>query len=357
MPRAELAAVDEQPARRGTPLPREHVEELVLSLSLECGDPEDLAGLHGERDVEHRVADAERLDRERYAVAGHDHAFARGCRPVGGRLRPRLGLRRLRTEHRRDDLLLASLGGHEDADVAAVAEDRRAVAVRDHLAQAVRDEEGGALTLLLPPHHLEDALREVRRERGRDLVEDQELRVARERAREVEHAEYRQRHVERLLRHIDMEVERVQLPLDRVGRDAGEPKVLSDRQVGHERGILEDRCQPEPRGRGGRGHLDRLAVDGDRPRVRPDHAGEQLDERALARAVGAEQRVHLARLDDERGRAQRDDRAVALGELPGLEEAAAVFAHVGRDRATGDVGGAAGAPPTVVMPLRAPCSS
>ena len=141
------------------------------------------------------------------------------------------------------------------------------------------------------------------------------------------------------------------------GRDAGEPKVLSDRQVGDESGILEDRCQPEPRGRGRRGHLDRLAVDGDRPRVRPDHAGEQLDERALARAVGAEQRVHLARLDDERGRAQRDDRAVALGELPGLEEAAAVFAHVGRDRATGDVGGAAGAPPTVVMPLRAPCSS
>ena len=49
-----------------------------------------------------------------------------------------------------------------------------------------------------------------------------------------------------------------------------------------------------------------LAVDVDRPAVAADHAGEDLDERALAGAVRAEQRVHLARLDDEVGRPQRD---------------------------------------------------
>ena len=38
-----------------------------------------------------------------------------------------------------------------------------------------------------------------------------------------------------------------------------------------------------------------VAVDRDRPRVGADDAGQHLDERALAGAVGAEQRVHLAR--------------------------------------------------------------
>ena len=48
------------------------------------------------------------------------------------------------------------------------------------------------------------------------------------------------------------------------------------------------------------------AVDGDRAAVAPDDARQDLDERALAGAVRAEQRVHLARLDDEVGRAERD---------------------------------------------------
>ena len=85
--------------------------------------------------------------------------------------------------------------GIERADVAAVAEHGRAVAVRDHLAQAVGDEERRAAALLLAAHHVEDALGEVGGERRRDLVQDQELRVAGERAREIDHPQQRQRHV------------------------------------------------------------------------------------------------------------------------------------------------------------------
>ena len=53
------------------------------------------------------------------------------------------------------------------------------------------------------------------------------------------------------------------------------------------------------------------AADGDRARVRPHGAGEDLDEGALARAVGAHERVDLARPHGERRRLQRDDGAVA----------------------------------------------
>ena len=102
-------------------------------------------------------------------------------------------------------------------------------------------------------HHVEDALGEVGRQRRRDLVEDQQLRVARERPREVEHPQQRQRQVERLLGEVDVEVEVVQVPPDRVDRRAGEAEVLLDRQVGDERRILEDGREPDPRRLRGRG--------------------------------------------------------------------------------------------------------
>ena len=73
-------------------------------------------------------------------------AYLERGRAVGGdfdplALRRRLGARRrtrdLLAEHELDDLLLAALPRDERADVAAVAEHGRAVAVGDHLAQAV----------------------------------------------------------------------------------------------------------------------------------------------------------------------------------------------------------------------------
>ena len=117
----------------------------------------------------------------------------------------------------------------------------------DHLAQAVRDEQGRAPALLLSLHHREDPLGEIRRQRGRDLVEDQELRIARERAREVEHPLHRQRHVQHLLAEVDLEIEVAQVPSHRLDGRAGEPKVLRDGQVGHERGILKDGRQSDAR--------------------------------------------------------------------------------------------------------------
>ena len=122
------------------------------------------------------------------------------------------------------------------------------------------------------------------------------------------------------LAEVDVELHRVELAPDGVRVGAGQAQVRRDGEVGHERGILEHRREPDPRRLRRRAHAHRLPVDLDRAAVGLDHAGQDLDERALPGAVRAEQRVHLARLDDEVGRAQRDHGAVALGQVTGLQQ-------------------------------------
>ena len=150
----------------------------------------------------------------------------------------------------------------------------------------------------------------------------------------------------RLLVEVDVEVEVAQVPADRGDGRSRQAQVLRDGQVRHEGGILEDRRQPDPRRLRRRRDAARLAVDEDRAAVRPDHAGEHLDERALAGAVRTEQGVHLPGLDDERRRPQRDDRAVALRHLACGQEAHAWVRE-----------GAPGGAPSLFAPgATAPCS-
>ena len=70
------------------------------------------------------------------------------------------------------------------------------------------------------------------------------------------------------------------------------------------------------------------APDGDRAAVGPDGAGQDLDEGALAGAVGAHERMDLARAHGQRGRLQRDDGAVGLRDVRRLEQ------EVGGDRSS-----------------------
>ena len=63
-----------------------------------------------------------------------------------------------------------------------------------------------------------------------------------------------------------------------------------------------------------------LAGDLDRAARRRDGAGEDLDQRRLAGAVGADQRAHLAGHDGEVGVAQRDEVAVDLGQPDAADE-------------------------------------
>ena len=99
-------------------------------------------------------------------------------------------------------------------------------------------------------HDREHLLGEVRRQRGGDLVEQQQLRVARERAREVEHPQRGQRqvagHLARGRRSSSIRVE----PLAHGAESArGQAQVLGDRQVRQQRRILEDGREADARAR------------------------------------------------------------------------------------------------------------
>ena len=159
------------------------------------------------------------------------------------------------------------------------------------------DEQNGQPPLALRPHHREDALGEVRRQGGRDLVEQEQLRLPRERARQVDHAEHRQRHVAGELREVDVELHAVQRPPHALDGSARQAQVLRHRQVGKERRVLEHRREADPSSGRRRRDPDLPPRDNDGARVGPDDAREHLDERALAGPVRPEQRVDLARSD------------------------------------------------------------
>ena len=73
--------------------------------------------------------------------------------------------------------------------------------------------------------------------------------------------------------------------------------VLGDREVGEEGRLLVDHRDARGLGLGGRAEVDVLAPEAQRARVAAVHAGDDLDQRGLAGAVLAHQRVDRAGLD------------------------------------------------------------
>ena len=86
----------------------------------------------------------------------------------------------------------------------------------------------------------------------------------------------------------------------RAERLAAHEDVLRDRQVGEERRLLVDHRDAGVPGVGGAVEADGLAVEQHVARVGAVHAGEHLDERRLAGAVLARERVRLAGAQRER---------------------------------------------------------
>ena len=126
---------------------------------------------------------------------------------------------------------------------------------------------------------------------------------------------------------------------ERLERRLGQAQVRPEVQVGDERRLLVDGDEAAVAGLGGGVDDPLAAADGDRAAVGPDGAGEDLDERALAGAVGAHQRVDLARADGQGCGLQRDDGAVRLGDAGRLEqEVGGGDGHRSSDTVTGDAG-------------------
>ena len=88
-----------------------------------------------------------------------------------------------------------------------------------------------------------------------------------------------------------------------------EEYVLGHREMRTERELLMDV-----------GDSHTVVVPRDRAAVGRDEAGEDVQQRALAGAVLADQRVHFARIEREVDAVQRDGRAEALGNAAQLED-------------------------------------
>ena len=93
---------------------------------------------------------------------------------------------------------------------------------------------------------------------------------------------------------------------DAVGRLAAHEDVLGHRQIGEERRLLVDDRDARGLRLRGAGEVDRLAVEQEVARIAAVEAGDDLDERRLARAVLADQGVDRAAVEREAARAQRD---------------------------------------------------
>ena len=294
VPGTHRPTVDDELAAVGLAVAGEDLEQRLLALAFEGGEAEHLARGDGEADVVELAAVAD--------AAGFEH------RALTDRRRRRPHPRLVAdadgavAEHRLDDRRFAALAGHERGDVATVTQHGAHVAVLAHLGEAVRDEQHRAVALAPPAHHGEHSLGQVRRQGGGDLVEEQQLRVERQGAGEVEHAQERQRHVAHLLAEVEaVEVHLGEVPAHGADVGAGEAQVLGDGEIADHRRVLEHRGESAATGVAGTAQGGRLAVDADRAGVGAQHAGEDLDERRLAGAVGAEQGVDLAG-GDRRGR-------------------------------------------------------
>jgi hypothetical protein len=104
-------------------------------------------------------------------------------------------------------------------------------------------------------------------------------------------------------------------------RLAGDEDVLRDRDVGEQRGFLEDDRDTGLARVGRPGQHERVPVGiHERPTVGLVNPAEDLDQRRLARPVLADQRVHLAAVEVERDVLQRVHRPKRLAGVPDAQD-------------------------------------
>ena len=140
--------------------------------------------------------------------------------------------------------------------------------------------------------------------RGR-LVEQQDARLAVDRAGDLDLLLDGEVELADLVAEVDVEAERIEMARGprspptrrrimpvRTDRRVGEEHVVEDRQVPDQRHFLEGGLDAEGVGGARRAEAGRLAVDREVALVGLDQAGEQLDDGGLAGAVLAEKRMN-----------------------------------------------------------------
>ena len=185
----------------------------------------------------------------------------------------------------------------------------------------MRNEDDGPASLALAADHVEHALGEVGGQRRRHLVEQQHVGFDRERAGEVEHALDRQRHVARGVAQVEVgHAELVHPVAERLDGRLCKAQIGQHVEIGDQRRLLIDGNKAGLAGAGGRADVTLLAAQEDAAGIGRNGSGEDLDQRRLAGAVGAHQRMHFAGQHRQRRVLQRGDGAVVFRDAGGVED-------------------------------------
>ena len=116
----------------------------------------------------------------------------------------------------------------------------------------------------------------------------------------------------------------------------GKSAILERAEFGEDIAVLERAADAEPRHALGARGAQRLAAERNRAGARPQLAGEQIDQRRFARAVGADERVNLAALELERHAVDRDQASEAARQLACSQHRVSHFAFFRANGATSD---------------------
>ena len=246
----------------------------------------------------------------------------------------------LAADHLRDDLVDRGVGDRVGGDVGAVAHHRDGVAQREDLVEAVGDEHQRPALVAQAAGDGEEPLDLDAAERGGGLVHDQQAGVERDGLRDLDDLLVGDREAQGGAPGVDVHAEPVEellglgvhrRPVDPAAaaeRLAAHEDVLGDRQVREQRRLLVDHRDAGRLGRGGRAEVDVLAVEAEHAPVALVHAGDDLDQRRLAGAVLADQRVDRATVDRQAAGGQGHHGSEGLGDVAQLESRVVASASV-----------------------------
>jgi hypothetical protein len=250
----------------------------------------------------------------------------------------------LAADHPPDEVVRGHVRRGGVVDDLAVAHHRDRRADREDLLEAVGDEEHRGAAVAQRAHDAEQPLDLGPGERRGRLVHDQHPRVERQRLGDLDDLLVGDREAADGARGVEPDAEAVELllhlavhqpavdPARALERVPAHDDVLRHREVGEERRLLIDDGDAGRAGVGRGAEVHDLAVDEHLAAVEPDHAGEQLDERRLARAVLPHQRADLAGPQGDRAVAQRLDGAVGLHRVAQLEDRGRVAHRTSSDQ-------------------------
>ncbi len=346
-PRRDGDAIDLDAALVEVEEAAEHVGELGLSVALDAGDTDDLAGVDLEREPIEHPPSVQRRDGigDPQRRCGHrcrrGDRFDRGCRllddPEGERL---VAQRHRPTDHRLGQRAgVGVVRGHRPDDATA-AQDRHDVGGVEDLVELVADE-GDRLVLRRDghPEHGEQLLGLERGEHRRRLVEDDDARIAAQALDDLDALAHPGGEIadERIgiesepisLADADDEVAR-RLPVEPAAFTEGD--VLPHEELVDEAEVLVHHSDAQ-RGRSLRiGDVLLAAVDRDRAAIGRDEPDEDAHQGRLAGAVLAEHAVHLAAVEVEVDAVAGDDVAEVLGDPADRDGRRRPVGHADRPR-------------------------